>query len=475
VIARESVASAVATEAGAAGAYDPTFGVSAGTARSTQPTNSAFAASPTDPLAPDNRSTEMGVTLNQFLSSGGQVSLRASGSRETTDGSLALLTPAYGAQVGAEVRQPLLRGRATDAARLAMSVASSDRRHEEAALRGTLNDVLAAVEEAYWGLVAARDEVGVHEESVALAAQQLDETRARVTSGAAPTTEVAQPRAELERRRADLLGAREQLSRAENRLKLLIFRNDDAAPWGDAIAPVDTGTTDSVQIDRDALVQRALSSRAELDAYAATISRREAESRSAVDSEWPAVDAVAGYDRYGLAGTANPVGGSGALPAGLGGDLGNAFNSLGKGAYDSFRVGLVIGLPIGNRSAHGAAEAARHAELEAQASLARARKGIRVEVLDASASLETAARRVEATGAAREAAEIQLAAERDRYATGRSTIFLVLTHQNDLSRARLDEISARTDYLNARTELARAIGSLAEERGINVNDLGGTR
>ena len=48
----------------------------------------------------------------------------------------------------------------------------------------------------------------------------------------------------------------------------------------------------------------------------------------------------------------------------------------------------------------------------------------------------------------------------------------MLTRQNDLSRARLDEISALTDYRMARAEMGRATGSLIEERGINVD---GTR
>ena len=89
-------------------------------------------------------------------------------------------------------------------------------------------------------------------------------------------------------------------------------------------------------------------------------------------------------------------------------------------------------------------------------------------MLDAAAALETAGQRIASTRAGREAAEVQLAAERDRYGAGSSTNFLVLTRQNDLSRARLDEISARTDYQTARTELARATGSLIEERGIDV-------
>jgi outer membrane protein TolC len=45
----------------------------------------------------------------------------------------------------------------------------------------------------------------------------------------------------------------------------------------------------------------------------------------------------------------------------------------------------------------------------------------------------------------------------------------VLTRQNDLSRARLDEIAAQTDYRQSATELARTSGALLDERGIQVD------
>src|SRR5262249_38782861 len=121
-----------------------------------------------------------------------------------------------------------------------------------------------------------------------------------------------------------------------------------------------------------------------------------------------------------------------------------------------------------NRSARSAVASAQSAERQAEARLVGARKAICAEVLDAAAALETAAQRVTAARAGREAAQIQLDAERDRFTTGRSTNFLVLTRQNDLSRARLDEIEARTDYEAARTSLALATGSLIAAHGIEV-------
>ena len=50
-----------------------------------------------------------------------------------------------------------------------------------------------------------------------------------------------------------------------------------------------------------------------------------------------------------------------------------------------------------------------------------------------------------------------------------STNFLVLTRQNDLSSARLDEIAALTNYRMSYAALARATGSLLAERGIDVS------
>ena len=68
---------------------------------------------------------------------------------------------------------------------------------------------MAAVEQAYWTLLAARREVGVREEAMGLAEEQLAETEARIETGMAPELEIAQPRAELERRRGELLAAQE--------------------------------------------------------------------------------------------------------------------------------------------------------------------------------------------------------------------------------------------------------------------------
>lgn len=471
VIERESLAASKASVTAARGAYDPLVELDGAWSKSTEPLNSSFTGTSPAEIGPEFKSSEAGAAVRQLLPTGGALSLRARGARETDEG-LTLLSPAYRTRVGVELRQPLLRNRGTDAARLSVRVAKAGREGATASLRRALTETVASVERSYWTLVAVRLEIEVRQQAVHLAEEQLGETQTRVETGSAPRTELAQPRAELERRRGELLASREVLARAENTLKLLILDGAGDALWSEQLAPVEDATVEVQPVDVPASLERALSSRPELAIADAVVKRRRAETAFARDGIWPSLDAVVSYDRFGIAGSLNPGGSPGTLPSELDGSFGKSFESLGRGDFDAARVALVLGLPIGNRAARGNAAVARHVERQSETDLVRVRKTIRAEVLDAAAALETAGQRIEAARSGREAAEIQLSAERDRYDTGLSTNFLVLTRQNDLSRARLDEISALTDYRTARTEMARATGSLIEERGINFDGTG---
>lgn len=469
-IERSVLDAAQAAVEGAQGAYDPLLTVGAGWRSVTAPVNSAFSGAPEGEPAPTDRTTEASASVAQLLPTGALVSVTTGSSRATTDGAFTFLSPAYQTQLGVELRQPLLRDRKIDPARLGLRVAAADRDRAAASLRREVIETVAAVESAYWHLVAAQRAVLVQEETVDLAVRQLEETRVRIESGSSPETEIAQPRAELERRRGDLLAAREAASRAETALKILIL-GDDTAAWAERLEPVDDIVVPIEPVDLATAMDGALAARPELDLAEAGIELRRSETTFARDRIRPALDLVVAYGRFGLAGSRNPAGSdipglSGDVPAGLEGSFGDASEQLVNGDFDDTRVALELQVPIGNRAARADARIAENAQLQAEADLSRLRKAIRAEVLDAAAATETAGARIDAARAAREAAETQLRAEEDRFDVGLSTNFLVLTRQNDLATARLAEIEALTDYRTARTEMARATGSLLEQRGI---------
>ena len=472
-VERESLASAEAAVTGARGNYDPLLSADGGWREGSPAIASAFSGAPEGRLSPSTEVTGVTGGYDQLLPTGGRLALRGTAERGETDGVFELLSPYYTTGLGVELRQPLLRDRGLDQARFEIRVASTDRDRAAAGLTRELTDTVAAVESAYWTLTAARRELGVREEAIRLAEEQRADTDDRIESGLSPETEAAQPRAELERRRGELLAALEAAARAENALKLLILGDEDTAAWGERFQPSEDAEPAIVPVDVAAAMERALASRPELAAVEAIIARRRVETALAQNAVRPALDAVVSHQRFGLAGSRNtdvtpapgvPV----TVPGRLLGGLDDSLGLLADGDFDDTRLALVVAYPLGNRRAKANAAIANSAVRQAEAELARARKQVRAEVLDAAAALDTAGQRIAAARAAREAAEVQLMAERERFGAGLSINFLVLTRQNDLSNARLEEIAAQTDYRQAATELARVTGALLPERGIEV-------
>jgi outer membrane protein TolC len=457
------------------GAYDIEFDWTSAYERQTDPVNSLLSGAPVGAVAPDLHSLEGSLSFSRLLPTGGTVSILASGERDTTNNTFALLSPSYSTAIGIEVHQPLLRDRAIDPARLRIRVARSERERSLAAFKRTLADTLAGVETAYWGLTAARREIDVRAAAVALAGQQLSETKDRITAGTLPENEEAQPRAELERRKGELLAAEEQAIRAENALKALVLDSGDDPLWSARIAPADAPETEDVSPPSAEALLAADRNRPEVEEAKAALERRETEHRAAEDGRKPRLDAFASYTRRGLSGSANPEaapfpGAPATVPPSLDGAFGRSIGTIGDGLYPDARVGVTLSLPLTNRAAHAALAIGESQERQARAELARVRQVVRVEVLDAVAGVETTAERIGAARAAREAAESQFQSEEERFRVGLSTNFLVLTRQNDLSRARLDEIQALTDHRKALTELAHASGRLLEDRHVVVEE-----
>jgi outer membrane protein TolC len=472
-IERDSYATAAHTVRREEGAYDFELGWGAAFEKRTDPVNSLLSGAPAGAVAPELKSLDFDASLSRLLPSGGSVSLLATGGRAATDNSFSLLSPSYGTSLGVEIRQPLLRNRAIDPVRRRIRVARSERTRFFASLKRTIADTLAAVDTAYWGLTAAQREIEVRTAAVALAEQQLGETRARIGAGSLPANEEAQPRAELERRKGELLGTQEQAVRAENTLKALILDEGGDPLWSLRFVPSDPVETDAAPIDVAAALVTAEVTRPEIEEAKAGLVSRSIELRAARDETKPRLDAYASYARRGLAGDLNPqaapiFGLPLVVPGDLNGGAGRSLGTLADGLYPDVRVGLSLTVTIGNRAAKANAAISEAEERRAAAGLARVRQAVRVEVLNAVAAVEATAERIGAARAAREAAEIQFRSEQERFTVGMSTNFLVLTRQNDLSRARLDEIQALLDHRRALTERERASGRLLEERHVVV-------
>ncbi len=480
-IERESLVQADEAVRGSKGPYDPLLGLDASYRQHTDPVNSQFSGAPPGELGPRMKTLSLSASLSQLLPTGGSVSVFSTVGRDTTNNQFTILSPVWGSSLGISLRQPLLQSLSIDPARRAIRLAVVSRDGEAARLKRTVTDTVAAVEGTYWQLVAARRNVEVLLSSLELARQQLSETQIRVDAGVLARTDLAQPTAELERRRGNLVETRELASRSANALRLLMLADPSDPDWGRDIAPTDEPLMLPMTVDVPEAIATALKNRPEVSETVAVVARSTIEVEARQSDVLPKLDVVASYSRRGLGGHLNPEaisfnGGPVVVPDALNGGLGRSLGTIGENRFPDASIGLSFTFPILNRTAKASLASAKSQRRQAQLSVAQLEQRIAAEVRNAAFALETARQRLEAARAGRAAAETQLFAEQERFGVGLSTNFFVLTRQNDLTSARVAEISAQTDYRRAAAELARATGTLLQDRKITFSELeGGSR
>ncbi|HTY40437.1 MAG TPA: TolC family protein [Thermoanaerobaculia bacterium] len=474
-IERLNVDQATSAVVRAEGSYDLAWNLDVSWRQNTDPINSVFSGAPPGELAPENERYGASTSFQQLLPTGGSVSLFTGWHHTTTDGIYTILSPAYETDAGISLTQPLLRNLSIDPVREAIRVAKADLSESEAHLKTVVADTVTQVDAAYWNLVAARRDVVSIESSVVLADRQLAETRVRIEAGVLGETDIAEPTAELERRKGNLALARQRSAFAENTLKQLILGDPTDSWWAARLEPSDDPTSGAGVPPLEQALSDARQNRPEIVEAQSRRTRTEVRVDAASSALLPQLNLVANYARRGLAGSINPnaVGIDGqpvtSIPPAVDGSTGRSYGTIGENYFPDASVGLSLSLPIGNRSARANLAIAKAALSQASTAVTATEQQVEAEVRNAVFGVDSALQRIEATKAARSAAETQLYAEQEKFSVGLSTNFLVLTRQNDLTSARVAETSALTDYRKAETELARATGTLLQERRIQFD------
>jgi outer membrane protein TolC len=471
VVERESVTQSREGISRAEAAFDPVIRGEARYRDQTLPVISILSGAQPGDLAPTTRGVSSAASFSRLFGSGASVTASTSLSRDTSNNFLTLISPAWFTSLGVELRQPLLQGRAIDPARRAVRVSRATVDRSEASLRRVVAETVAAVEQAYWNVVAARRDVSIRESTLVLADRQRDDAKVRVEAQVVPESDLAQFTAEIERRRGDLYASRELATRAELQLKALILDSADAPQWSATLALEDLPPPAIASVDLAAALTDA-AGRPELADLDARQALQAIELDAARDRLKPQLDLVGGYTARGVAGARSsdvrPIPGLTVEFADeLQGALGASLESVALQRFPDVSAGVVLTIPLGHRAARADIATAESAARQIAAARERIRIQIAVEVRNAAAAVETAGQRIEAARAARAAAEIQLRAEADRLTAGATTPFFVLTRQNDLAAAEVADATATAAHRRALTELARARGTLLRDRAVD--------
>lgn len=422
-------------------AYDPTVRISSDLSTASTPggvdeQSRTFLATETDSqifssdfggLAPSGLSYNLNANLSH------REGLNAGGLFENSFGSTSL-----------SLRQPLLRNAWIDSTRTTIRINRNNLRISELGLRQVIMSLVTQVERSYYDLILARNNVGVQEEAVELTERLLKANRRRVQVGLMAPLDEKQAESQVATRQSSLRSAQRLLVAQAYALKRLLTA--DIAGWQTVeIIPADSLVLVLQAFDLQASWGLALNKRPEILQSRLNLESDGITLKYRKNQLFPQLDLVASG---GFSGSRREYSG--------------ALDDLTSGERPRYGFGAVVSIPLGNRSARTQYEQQKTRNRQGVLRLKELEQTIMTEVALNIEQARTVFDQVTTTRKAREFAGIALQAEEKKLEIGKSTSFIVLQLQRDLTTARSAEITALADYRKALATLAFSEGTVLE-------------
>ncbi len=371
---------------------------------------------------------------------GGSYGLTFNSNRSESNSTRQTVNPAYRSDLTINVTQPLLEGFGT-VNNASIAIARNNKDISLLQLKAQLIDTLSQVQKTYWELVFARENLNAQQLTLKQARDLLTVNRRRREVGKATVSDVLQAQAAVASREADVIAAQDTIKDVEDRLKRITNMIQDEALWGVSILPVDLPPFETVNVDLGESVAAALQNRPEYAQATIDLENSNIAIKFAKNQRLPRLD----------------LEGSLAFN-GLDGQLDDALSQVRKIEHDSWRVGLFLRVPLGDRAAKGELKRSQLEKEQGLLALQNLEQQIITDVREAVRQLETNRKRIEATKVAEDFARQTLAAENKKYEVGLSTSLDLLQFQAILANVSRDSLRSIIDYRQSIVALYQALG-----------------
>ena len=197
-------------------AYDPSFNLT--TSKSVSQSDQA--ATSLVGTRSDNFNTR--IRVSQKVSSGAILNLSSSLSRSASNNTFVTLNPAYNSDLSLTINQPLLKNAGSTVNRAAINRAEIDVEIANLNYKGRILQLVKDTEASYFGLVYAREQLKVRNNSLQLAEKLYEENKTRKETGVATDLDVLQAEVGVETARRTVLLADKDVRDAQDNLLNLI-------------------------------------------------------------------------------------------------------------------------------------------------------------------------------------------------------------------------------------------------------------
>jgi outer membrane protein len=426
----------------------------------------------------------------QGFHSGTNMSVGFNNTRQSTNSPFTTLSPLLNSGFQFRLTQHLLQGLGFAANNRFIRIAKNNREITDVAFRLQVITTVDQIENMYWELVFAYENVRVQQESLVFAQKTLSDTQKQVQIGSLAPIEVV-------RAQSTVATDQQNLIQAQNNLELqqLLMKNALSRTLVDPrLADAEVIPTSTVQLPEQEeivptqdLVNDALNHRPELAQARINLASTEISNKAVRSALLPSLDLFAYYGGSGLGGAQNagnlcatnptfgcagptPPPGSPFVPTAPNVGYGSTLNQLVDSSAPDKGLGLTLNIPIRNRAAQATQIRSEMEYRQAQMRLQQIENEIRIEVRNAQFTVTQNRASVAAAEAAVELGRQSLDAEQKKLNLGASTSTLVLQNQSALATAESTRVSALSAYVKSRIELDRATGLLLDHNGIVMAD-----
>ncbi|HEX6805024.1 MAG TPA: TolC family protein [Terriglobales bacterium] len=420
----------------------------------------------------------------QGLHTGTNIAVGFTNSRITSNNPFTIVSPSLNSGFKLQITQHLLQGFGLLPNDRLIRITKNNREITDVAFRLQIITTVDQIENLYWNLVYAYENVRVQQEALAFAQKTLSDTQKQVEIGSLAPIETVRAQNTVAADQENLIQAQTNLDLQQLLMKNALSRTlQDPSLANAEVIPTTTMALpeqETVTPTED-LVNQALGHRAELVESRIDLKNRDISSKALKSALRPTLDAFAYYGGAGAGGDQNPAatcGMPGALPAPLCNPPGSfpstsyntTLNKLVNSTAPDKGLGLTLNIPIRNRQEEALQIRSQLEYRQAEMRLQQIENQVRIEVRNAQFSVTQNRAAVKAAQAAVALAQQSLEAEQKKYSLGASTSTSVLNYQSQLATAKSNLVSAEAAYEKAEVELDRATGLLLEHSGIVMSD-----
>jgi outer membrane protein len=403
----------------------------------------------------------------------------------TTNSTTTLLTPQLGSNFQARYTQNLLQGFGFNTNTRFILIAKNNREITDVAFRLQVITTVDQVEDMYWDLVYAYENVRVQREALAYAQKALEDAKRQAQVGTAPPIQVVSAQSTVSTDQQNLILAQNNLQLEQLLMKNAISRSIEDPVLAEAdMIPTSTMKLPPQEpvIPIQDMIDDALRHRAELVESRIDLNSRQLSAKAVRNALLPTLNAYAYYGGSGVGGDVNSQCFFGTTPCT---DIGSApppfrkkpsvsypgtLNQLVNSTAPDKGIGLSLSIPIRNRAAQ-ADQVRSELELrQAEVRLHQLENQVRIEVRNAQFDVRQNRASVEAAQSAVDLARQTLDADQQKLRVGLTTSTAILQDVATLTTSESNLVSAKAAYEKSRIELERATGLLLEDNGINVEE-----